>query len=257
MADEVQHTIDELRRAADRERRFTADIAHDLRTPLTGMAAAASLLADHLDTLPPRARRPAALLVADVERLRKLVLELLELSRLDAAIDAVHLEPLSVGRAVETARRSLGSTIPLELDIRVDEDAVVLAEPRRLGRILANLLANAAVHGRGRASLEAWRDGEVVRVELTDAGPGIPADEMASVFDRFAKSDRSRATGGSGLGLAIAKAHAVAQGGELSADNPVGGGARFTLVLPAAAQTGGGGAVEDPHAVTEALRHRG
>lgn len=234
MADEVRERITELERAAERERRFTADVAHDLRTPLTGMAATASLLNRHLDDLPASARRPATLLVADVERLRSLVLELLELSQLDAGRDEVRLEPLRVTQAVEAARRSLGSKLALELDVTADPDLAVLAEPARLRRILANLLANAATHGRGSATVRAWRDGDDVLVEIVDRGPGIPEADLASVFDRFAKSDRSRASGGSGLGLAIARAHAVAQAGDLTAANDPGGGACFTLRLRAA-----------------------
>lgn len=234
MADEVQGRIEDLERAAERERRFTADVAHDLRTPLTGMAASASLLADQVDQLPAHVRRPAELMVADVERLRHLVLELLELNRLDAGVDTVHCEALHIRQAVDAAARSLGGGVSLDLAIDAEDDAVVLAEPRRLGRILANVLANAATHGGGRASVLARREGADVVTTVVDEGPGIAEPELATVFDRFAKSDRSRASGGSGLGLAIARAHAVAQGGDLLAANEPGRGARFTLRLPAA-----------------------
>ena len=234
MADEVQQTIEQLERANERERQFTADVAHDLRTPLTGMAASASLLADQIDDLPPNARRPAELIVADIERLRALVLELLELSRLDTGVDPVHVEHLHVGAAVEAAARSLGSAAQLELDVQVDDDAIVLAEPRRLGRILANLLGNAATHGGGLAHVRARRSGDSVVTTVSDDGPGIAAADLAVVFNRFAKSDRARTSGGAGLGLAIARAHAVAQGGTLEAANRPEGGACFTLRLPAA-----------------------
>jgi two-component system sensor histidine kinase MtrB len=234
MADEVQRRMDQLAQAAARERRFTTDIAHDLRTPLTGMAASASMLADQFDALPEAARRPAELLVADADRLRTLVLELLELSRLDAGVDEIDLRELAIRPAVAAAARSLGSAIALELEVRVDDDVSVLADPRRLARILANLLTNVATHGGGRAEVHADRHDGAVVVVFDDDGPGIPANEIATVFDRFAKSDRSRASGGSGLGLAIARAHALAMGGDITATTAPGGGARFALRLPAA-----------------------
>jgi two-component system sensor histidine kinase MtrB len=235
MADEVQQRIRDLERSAVREQRFTADIAHDLRTPLTGMAASASLLADRAADLPDTLQRPAQLLAGDVERLRQLVLELLELHRLDAGADPVLAVPLHMGEAVAASARSLGSSSLLNLSIDAGEDDLVLAEPRRLGRILANLLANAATHGGGTARVRTTRsDGSMV-TEIADDGPGIPTEELEVIFDRFSKYDRARGGAGSGLGLAIARGHAIAQGGDLVARNQPGGGACFELTLPAAA----------------------
>jgi signal transduction histidine kinase len=234
MADTVQETIGQLERSADRERRFTADVAHELRTPLTGMAASAGILAELLPGLPAEARRPASVLVTDVRRLRILVLELLELSRLDAAADAFRPEPLDVEEAVAASRRGLGDAAPGALTVQVPPGCRVLAEPPRLDRILGNLLANAATHGGGVVDVQAVRDGADVVIEVCDDGPGVPDDELPRVFDRFAKSDRARASGGSGLGLAIARAQARAQGGDITVRNGDGGGACFAVRLPAA-----------------------
>ena len=234
MADTVDNTITQLERSAERERRFTADVAHELRTPLTGMAASAELLDDLLPTLPDDARRPATVLVSDVRRLRALVLELLELSRLDAAADAFRPEALDVGAALAAALRGLGPAAPHPVTVDVEGGLRVAAEPARLDRILGNLLANAATHGGGPVEVRGRRDGDDVVVEVTDHGPGIPAEDLPHVFDRFAKSDRSRASGGSGLGLAIARAQARAQGGDLTARNVPGGGACLALRLAAA-----------------------
>ncbi len=238
MADEVQQLIAQLAEAAERERRFTADVAHELRTPLTGMTASAALLADHLGDLPPDAKRPAGILVNDVERLRRLVTELLELAQLDAAIDEPHFEPLDVDIAITAivaaadGRRSAVITREIPDGLRVE------AEPFALQRILGNLIDNAVSHGGGDITVRAHPDSSIpgrVRIEVIDDGPGIRSDELPMIFQRFHKSDRSRSSGGSGLGLAIAHEHARRQGGHLTAGNEPGRGARFTLILRQAA----------------------
>jgi signal transduction histidine kinase len=242
MADEVQQLISQLGKAAERERRFTADVAHELRTPLTGMAASAALLAEHLPDLPSDARRPADILVHDVERLRQLVTELLELAQLDAATDEPHLVALDVATAVTAivddadARRSADIRCEIPAGLRVQ------AEPFALRRILGNLIDNAVRHGGGTVTVRAQPDpasDRAVRIEVIDDGPGIRSEEMARIFQRFHKSDRSRSRGGSGLGLAIAHEHAVRQGGELAVDNEPDRGARFTLRLRRADRTNG------------------
>jgi two-component system sensor histidine kinase MtrB len=147
MADEVQDLIDRLATAADRERQFTADVAHELRTPLTGLAASAAILRDQLDSLPPGSQRAAAILVADVERLRDLVLELLELSRLDAATEPPAVGPLRIRAAVNAVIASAHQRRTASIDLNIDPDLMVSADPARLRRILANLIDNAIVHG--------------------------------------------------------------------------------------------------------------
>ena len=233
MADTVAETIDKLENAAERERRFTGDVAHELRTPLTAMAASAAILDDLIPTLPAEARRPVQLLTADVNRLRSLVLELLELNRLDAAATPIAPEPLELREVVAAAARGLGTSAPAELHVDIQADLHVLAEPARVDRILGNVLANAAEHGAGLVLVRARRERNETVVEILDHGPGIPADELPHVFDRFAKSDRSRTTSGSGLGLAIARAQAEALGGSLTARNAAEAGACLTLRLPA------------------------
>jgi two-component system sensor histidine kinase MtrB len=199
------------------------------------MAASASLLADRAADLPANLQRPAQLLAGDVERLRQLVLELLELHRLDAGADPVLAVPLHMGEAVAASARSLGSSSQLNLSVDAGAHDLVLAEPRRLGRILANLLANAATHGGGTARVRTHLSNGSIVTEIADEGPGIPPEELEAIFDRFSKFDRARGGAGSGLGLAIARGHAIAQGGNLVARNVPGGGACFELTLPAAA----------------------
>lgn len=233
MADEVQALIIKLEESAARERRFTADVAHELRTPLSAMTATASVLDDQLDQLRPSARHSVSLLIRDIRRLRDLVLELLELSSLDAGIDEVRLEPLRVVDAVGAVVRGIELPSGSKVSLDIEDGAAVLAEPPRLRRVLTNLLSNAAQHGAGTIHVSARRDGSDTVIEVADDGAGIPAADLPHIFDRFYKSDASRAGGGSGLGLAIAREHALAQGGDLSAANGERGGARFLLRLAA------------------------
>jgi signal transduction histidine kinase len=231
MADALEAKITALSAAQARERRFTSDVSHELRTPLTALVAEASLLAEHLDRIPDDARRPAELLVNDVARLRDLVEDLMEISRLDAGEARVRAEPVDIGSLVATAVRSR------RWDDRVNverEDVVVTTDPRRLERIVANLIGNALEHAGRDVSVRVGKDGIGAFVEVSDSGAGIPPDRLPHVFERFYKADSSRAGPGSGLGLAIALENARLLGGDLDVWSEVGRGTRFTLRLPAA-----------------------
>jgi two-component system sensor histidine kinase MtrB len=191
--------------------------------------AEASILREHLDALPPDSRRAGELLIADVARLRSLVDDLMELSRFDAAGERVNPEPVDLGRLVATvaAARLPGAGLSLP-----DPPVVIESEPRRLERIVGNLLDNAREHAPGapvEVSVEVAGD-EVVG--LADAGPGVPADQLGRIFERFHKADPSRHEGSSGLGLAIAAEHAALLGGSLRAANRPTGGLRVELRLP-------------------------
>jgi two-component system sensor histidine kinase MtrB len=237
VAVELEGKIAQLSEAAQRERRFTADVAHELRTPLTGMTTAATMLAEHLDELPGAAREPAGLLVRDVQRLRDLVLELLELARLDAGSEPTHLEPLAVEPAVETVvRQWCGHASDVDVDVDVEPELFALADRARFKRVLGNLVANAVEHGRAPIEVRAWRDGDRVRIDVRDNGPGIERVDLERVFDRFFKADTSRSRRGSGLGLAIALEHARGQGGDLRVVSGDGNGTCFTFWLRAAMQ---------------------
>ncbi|NJP30945.1 sensor histidine kinase [Micromonospora thermarum] len=231
MAEALQDRIEALSRAQARERRFTADVAHELRTPVTALVAAASLLRDHLDQLPDDARRAGELLVTDVVRLRRLVEDLMEISRLDAGREALAVttaDPAALLRAILRARgwseRVTVDAAPV--DLRTD--------PRRLERVLANLVANAVEHGGGAARATVRAAGPEVVFEVTDQGPGIPAAHLPRLFDRFYKVDPARSGRGSGLGLAIAWENTRLLGGRLTVQSTPGVGTQFRLALPAA-----------------------
>lgn len=241
MAAALEAKIAELQAAEARERRFTSDVAHELRTPLTALVGEAAMLKEHLDRMPDDARRPVELLVNDVERLRRLVEDLLEISRLDAGREEVESRPLELGALVEATVRSRGWAGRVRLE---HTDVEVRSDPRRLERIVANLVGNAVDHGGPNVTVRVGRsDGEAV-VEVADDGPGIPPDRLPHVFERFYKSDPSRSGGGSGLGLSIARDQARLLGGDVEAWSEPGSGTRFTLRLTVAESLpGGDGAV--------------
>jgi two-component system sensor histidine kinase MtrB len=224
MAAALEAKIEQLQAAQARERRFTADVAHELRTPLTALVGEASLLGEHLDRMPPESRRPAELLIADVGRLRRLVEDLMEISRFDAGAESVHAEevdvPVLVGAAIRA--RGWGDRVRLEGDgLRVTSD------PRRLERIVANLVDNAFEHGGTRVTVRI-EDGEI---EVADDGPGIAPEHLPHLFERFYKADASRSGSGTGLGLAIARENARLLGGDLTVESRPGEGSRFTIHL--------------------------
>jgi two-component system, OmpR family, sensor histidine kinase MtrB len=231
MADALEATIAKLSAAEQRERAFTANVAHELRTPLTALLAEAQLLYDQSGDLPDEQRRITELLVHDVDRMRHLTDELLEISRLDAGTEATQTELVDVGeviRAVVTAGGWAG-------DVAVDAGRLlVTTDRRRLERILTNLVANAVRHGGTGVRVTMTAAGDDVEIVVSDDGPGIPAAYLPHVFDRFSKGDRSRSADGSGLGLAIALEHAHLLGGTLSVESSEGAGAAFTLRLPVA-----------------------
>jgi two-component system sensor histidine kinase MtrB len=230
MADTLSETIRRLENAQHQNRRFVADVSHELRTPLTALVAEASIVRGDVGKLPPESRRAAQMLVDDVNRLRDLVEELMELSRFDADAEEVALDRVDIGRLVETVRaaRSPKATFsPPATPIVID------ADPRRLERILGNFLDNAKEHaGDKSVEIEAVERDDDVVVAVSDRGPGVPADRLEMIFDRFTKVDPSRSGGSSGLGLAIAAEHAALMGGYLQAMGRDGGGLRIELVMP-------------------------
>ena len=183
MAAALAETIGRLETAEAQNRRFVADVAHELRTPLAALVAEASILRDHLGALPPESRRAGELLVADIGRLRSLVDDLMEVSRFDARAEQTSLEPVDVGRLVRTvaARRLPAASLHLP-----DAPFVVETDPRRLERILGNLLDNAREHASGTGVEVTLRgSSDAIVLTVADRGPGVPPDRLARIFERF------------------------------------------------------------------------
>ena len=230
MAEALADTIGRLEAAEARNRRFVADVAHELRTPLAALVAEASILREHLDELPIESRRAGELLVADVGRLRTLVDDLMEVSRFDAGAEQIAAEPVDLGALV---RSVVAARLPDAALVLPAAPLIVETDPRRLERILGNLLDNAREHAPG-APVEVTLavEGDEIALAVSDRGPGVPPDRLERIFERFYKADPSRHGGSSGLGLAIAAEHAALLGGYLTAANLAGGGLRTELRLP-------------------------
>jgi two-component system sensor histidine kinase MtrB len=238
MADALEAKIDELGRAADRERQFTSDVAHDLRTPLTGMAVRASLLLEEANQMPAPAREAVAALAEDVARLKNLVLELLELSRLDAGSAPPSPETFAVAPAVKSTVESLRLLAPDQVSVAIDPALEVRTGRFAFRRIVGNLISNAVTHGGGEVIVRAHQVASDVIIDVCDRGPGVDPDAREQIFHRFFKSDDSRAHGGSGLGLSIAREHARSQGGDVRVTDAPDGGACFRISLPAPPPSG-------------------
>jgi two-component system sensor histidine kinase MtrB len=236
MAEALEAKIRALQEAQARERRFTSDVAHELRTPLTALVSEAAILAQHLAEMPEPARRPAELVVADVARLRRLVEDLMEISRLDAGGESVAIEPFDLAELVEATVRARGWAGRVEL---ATSPVPVRSDRRRVERIVSNLVGNAVEHARD-VRVAVGADSRGPFVEVADRGPGIAQEHLPRVFDRFYKADPSRAAGGSGLGLSIAAENARLLGGTIEVRSEVGRGSTFTLRLPVAEPLPGG-----------------
>ena len=238
MAAALEETIRRLEASQAQNRRFVADVSHELRTPLTALVAEASILREHLGALPPDARRTGELLVADVARLRTLVEELMELSRFDSAAEQAARELIDLVRLVRTVT---AARLPDATLVLPKEPVIVSTDPRRIERILGNLLDNAREHAPNTPVEVGLRVlPEAVVLSVADAGPGVPSDRLPRLFDRFYKADPSRQAGSSGLGLAIAAENAALVGGRLEAANLPEGGLRFDLRLPVTEPLPGG-----------------
>jgi two-component system, OmpR family, sensor histidine kinase MtrB len=230
-AEALERSVAELRALEAASRRFVADVSHELRTPLTAMTAVTDMLEEATDVGDESA--PAAqLIVTETRRLARLVEDLMEISRFDAGTAELRREDVDLVDLVHGCLGArgwigkVGLNLPPSMAVRVDQ--------RRIDVIVANLVGNALRHGGGGpVELGIAVDGSHLLLQVRDHGPGIPADALGHIFDRFYKADKARGrSDGSGLGLSIAYENAHIHGGELSGGNHPAGGAVFTLRLP-------------------------
>jgi two-component system sensor histidine kinase MtrB len=239
MATSLQRQIRQLEELSRLQRRFVSDVSHELRTPLTTVRMAADVLHDSRDRFDGATARSAELLQGELDRFESLLAELLEISRFDAGAARLELERVDlvdVAERVREMQRPLAERAGVTVTVRSGaRSTVVEADPRRVQRIVRNLLSNALAHSQSdRVELLVAGDEAAVALAVRDHGVGLRPGETALVFNRFWRADpaRARTGGGTGLGLAIALEDAQLHGGWLQAWSEPGGGTQFRLTLP-------------------------
>jgi two-component system, OmpR family, sensor histidine kinase MtrB len=239
MADSIQGQIKELADLSLVQQRFVSDVSHELRTPLTTIRLAADMLNDSRADFDPSTARAAELLHAQVERFEVLLTDLLEISRYDAGSVQLEREPTSLAHLTEDVIASMQQLADQHgVDIRLVAPggySPVEMDPRRVRRIVRNLIGNAIEHSEGRpivVTVDSNQD--AVAVGVRDHGLGLAPEHVERVFDRFWRADpaRARTIGGTGLGLSIALGDARLHGGTLAVWSEPGRGANFVLTLP-------------------------
>ncbi|MBN6190193.1 HAMP domain-containing histidine kinase [Microbacterium sp. SSW1-47] len=239
MADSIEAQIKELGELSMVQQRFVSDVSHELRTPLTTIRLAADMLNDHRDEFDATTARATELLHAQVQRFETLLSDLLEISRYDAGSVQLELEatslahlaedvieqmrPLADGRGSELRLVAPGGYSPVDMD------------PRRVRRVLRNLVGNAIEHGEGRPIVVTVDSNQhAVAAGVRDFGLGMDPADAERVFDRFWRADpsRQRTIGGTGLGLSIALGDATLHGGTLAVWSELGVGSNFVLTIP-------------------------
>ncbi len=239
----------ELRRSEDRMRRFVADASHELRTPLAAVSAYAELFERGAKARPEDLARTMTGIRVETTRMGELVEDLLLLARLDEG-RPLRRDPVELVALAAEAVAAAGAVGPdWRVELQASEPVEVRGDASRLRQVVDNLLANVRAHTpAGTAvTVRVGQDGGAGVVEVSDDGPGIPAEVAARAFERFYRADpsRSRRHGGAGFGLSIVAAIVAAHGGEVAARAGTGRGATFTVRLPVDGPPAAGG-VEGP-----------
>jgi two-component system sensor histidine kinase MtrB len=239
MADSIESQIKELADLSLVQQRFVSDVSHELRTPLTTIRLASDMLNDRREEFDPATARAAELLHAQVQRFETLLTDLLEISRYDAGSVQLELEATSLAHLAEDVIASMAQLAEQHgSDVRLVAPggySPVEMDPRRIRRIVRNLLGNAIEHGEGRPIIVSVdSDQQAVALGVRDFGMGMQPSDVEHVFDRFWRADpsRKRTIGGTGLGLSIALGDARLHNGTLAVWSELGKGTNFVLTLP-------------------------
>lgn len=224
--------VDSLTERIERDARFTADVSHELRSPLTTLTTSVQLLERRRDELPERTRDVVDLVAAEVVRFRQVVDDLLELGRLDA-LDDKAVRARQVVDVADLLRETLSmSGRPTQL-LHVDaEPLAVRADKQQLARAVVNLLDNADRHGGGLVAVRLQYEQADAVVQVDDAGAGVPEADRTRIFERFVRGGSRGSLPGTGLGLSIVAETVRAHGGAVHVEDAPDGGARFVVRLP-------------------------
>jgi len=239
MADTLEQQITRLENLSRVQQRFVSDVSHELRTPLTTIRMASDVIFSARESFDPVIARSAELLLSQIERFENLLADLLEVSRFDAEVASLSLDKVDMNALVRRCADDLGLSSK-ESDTQFvfdfpDSNIIIDGDPRRIERIMRNLLANAIDHSEGKPIELTLRVNEsAVSVSVRDYGVGLTPQHIERVFDRFWRADpsRSRIRGGTGLGLSIAREDAELHGGGIKVWGEIGRGSNFVLTLP-------------------------
>jgi two-component system, OmpR family, sensor histidine kinase MtrB len=232
VAESFNDMADSLQQRIERELRFTADVSHELRTPLTSMGSAVNLA--KRANLTGRAQFAIEVLDEQVDHLRRLTLELLEISRIDAGVVNLVRSEVDVEQLVTGVLAGQG-VAPSVIENRLNGCATHPLDATRFEWVVANLVENADRYGGGVTAVVLDRDGDALVVTVDDAGPGVPEEDRVAIFGRFHRGAAAQPIGlpkGTGLGLSLVDEHVKLHGGTVTVDDAPGGGARFVVVIP-------------------------
>ena len=237
LTDSINEMSGELARSTAVQTEFISSVSHELRTPLTAIMGWAEAMS-YDDAIQGESRRGLSIIAKEAGRLTKMVSELLEFTRIQDGRFTLNVELMDLAAEVEDAvfsYRNLSAQEGVELRYECDEESIPLIEgdPERLKQVLLNVLDNAAKYGRDGESIEvalAAEGEDSVTLTVRDHGPGIPADELPHVKERFYKGSSKQR--GSGIGLAVCEEIVNRHGGTLLIENAEGGGVLVTVILP-------------------------
>lgn len=240
-----------LQERIEREARFTSDVSHELRSPLTTLSATIGVLEGHRQELSPRARSALDLLDGDLRRFTRMVDDLLEISRFDAGSAELSLDEVDPG---ELVRRAVGASAPIGEDghrapvvfpVEVDpgvEGLRLRVDKRRFERVMANLVENASLYAGGVTRVTVARHpadvgvpARSIRVVVEDQGPGVPPSDRSHLFERFyrgGRAGRRESSDGTGLGLSLVSEHVRLHGGAIWVEEAPVRGSQFVIELP-------------------------
>ncbi|SHG48257.1 two-component system, OmpR family, phosphate regulon sensor histidine kinase PhoR [Thermosyntropha lipolytica DSM 11003] len=235
----VMNDITELKRLERIRRDFVANVSHELKTPVAAISGFAETLMEEKGDNPENIREFSRIIYNEAQRLKNLIDELLELSRIEAGKMPTNMVEVDVDKLAQEAADIIKMRFPERQDdiaVKGEKGLVIKADREQLMRIMLNLLENAVHYSPpgSRIGVEVMREGEKVLLKVSDEGEGIPENEIPRVFERFYRVDkaRSRKTGGTGLGLAIVKHLVENHKGEIRVESKPGKGSVFTVVLP-------------------------
>jgi signal transduction histidine kinase len=230
LADSFNNMVDAVQTRIQRETRFASDVSHELRSPITALAASVEVMQSRRDDLSDRNKQAFDIIASQVRRFDRTVLDLLELSRLDAGAGKTQEEVVNLADLVKrVAQRHGFAEVPFASNL-ADNDETAL-DKRRIERIVLNLLENARDHAGGATAISITGNEKELRIAVEDLGAGVAQSERERIFERFARGTASRNSTGSGLGLAIVQEHARALGGKAWVETNSSGGAIFIVSI--------------------------